>query len=237
VTSQHLGYLQRKLLLKTDHFRCKKYFYVEPKYADKQAYVDDLSDRLLFRRNHFMEGHFESLRYFQDMQSCIRSEFGFKDTTLYQSDRYYPGLCSEQSVSLCVRQHRVINHPKRSQLFVREQIEYINQSIKLMRQRLKHPKFYLWSNDYNGLDDALFDAHVTKIKHDHAYPKNKRYLRDLFLMSQAKHFVCAPTTYHWWGCWLSTAHDKIVLRPSDGCFSNFKCGNTSYWPDDWQVVG
>ena len=52
-------------------------------------------------------------------------------------------------------------------------------------------------------------------------------------MTQAKHYVVIPSSFNWWGCWLSDNENKIVYRPSDSFFSNYKTNNVDFWPETW----
>ena len=42
-----------------------------------------------------------------------------------------------------------------------------------------------------------------------------------------------PSSFNWWGAWLSPNLDKIILRPSNNFFSLFKVNNKDLWPSDW----
>ena len=55
-------------------------------------------------------------------------------------------------------------------------------------------------------------------------------------MTQAKHFIVIPSSYNWWGSWLSENHNKIILRPSSAFFSDFKTNNKDYWPNNWLKI-
>jgi len=55
-------------------------------------------------------------------------------------------------------------------------------------------------------------------------------------MTQAKHYIVIPSSFNWWGCWLSNHTNKIVFRPSNNFFSEFKLNNRDFWPDSWKVI-
>ena len=59
---------------------------------------------------------------------------------------------------------------------------------------------------------------------------------DLFLMSNAKHFIVIPSSFNWWGAYLSQNQGKIIIRPSNKNFSTFKINNLDFWPEKWIKV-
>ena len=118
--------------------------------------------------------------------------------------------------------------------FSKEQIVYINKSIKFFKNKINNPIFYLWSNDFKGLDDSLFLEKINKVIHSNNISSNidKRGL-DLFLLSQCRNHIVIPTSFNWWGAWLSQKKGKIILKPSHKFFSVFKVSNKDFWPTDW----
>ena len=94
--------------------------------------------------------------------------------------------------------------------------------------------FFLWSNDFKNIDLKLFDEDVTMVVHNEKINStiDKRCL-DLFLISNCKNHIVVPSSFNWWGAWLSKNKTKIILRPSDKNFSLYKTNNKDLWPTDW----
>ena len=98
--------------------------------------------------------------------------------------------------------------------------------MKIFKQKIPNAKFFLWSNSYNDLSKYLPTNELNIVS------TNKTDL-DFFLMTQAKHFIVVPSSFNWWGCWLSENQEKIVFRPSNSIFSNYKINNIDFWPKNW----
>ena len=67
------GYIKRRFLIKTDSLRSKKKFYIEKKDSDKRTKYSNDYKNLRFDNNLFLEGHFESERYFRYYKDEIKS--------------------------------------------------------------------------------------------------------------------------------------------------------------------
>ena len=61
--------------------------------------------------------------------------------------------------------------------------------------------------------------------------KNK-IITDFYLLKQCKNFIVGPTSFHWWGAWLSKYEDKICIYPKNINPSN----NIDFWPNSWFAV-
>ena len=56
-------------------------------------------------------------------------------------------------------------------------------------------------------------------------------------MTFAKHYVVAPTSYNWWGAWLSkNINNAQILRPNNNFFSDYYINNKDFWPESWEIV-
>ncbi len=240
-----IGYLKRKILKKINLILSKKIFYEEPKNKKKITKYSDQIFKMNFSNNLYVEGYFETEKYFDDFRENILKEFSFLDVDKYIKSPFYNYLNKKNSVSICLRQNRYIEgknknnkvNQEKSDNFKLEQIKFINKSIKYIKNNVSKPKFYLWSNDFDNIDMSLFSSDVTKIKHstDILSGIDKRSL-DLFLISQCNHHIVIPSSFNWWGAWLSQKKNKIICRPNDDFFTDFKVNNLDFWPPSWKEI-
>lgn len=62
---------------------------------------------------------------------------------------------------------------------------------------------------------TLVNAHGRHRSHD-----------DLRLMSACKHHIIANSSFSWWGAWLNTSPDKLVVAPK-----YWMCRGDTYYPE------
>ena len=237
------GYITRKILKKIDTYKKNKKFFIEPKDDYKITGYNNEIFTKSFSNTFYIEGYFETQKYFIDIKDEIINEFSFNDMEQYKKSPFYAKLNNENSVSICVRQNRFSegkgkeNNSKNltnSLNFRKEQISYINKSINFFKNKINNPIFYLWSNNFNGLDNSLFIEKINKVIHtDTIYSKIDKRGLDLFLLTQCQNHIVIPSSFNWWGAWLSQKKDKIVLRPSNSFFSLYKINNKDFWPEHW----
>ena len=237
-----IGYkdnITRKILKKIDFIKKSKSFLLEKKDVKKiSSFNEDYLD-IEFSENIYMEGHYESEKYFSFCKQDILSQYNFNFDA---NNIYLDQLKSTNSVCLCIRQNRyeeginnknLISNKEKSWKFTLEQIAYTLKSVDLLKKRLNNPKFYLWSNNFDNLKEYFPDDVFTFIDNK----KDEKSYTDFFLMTFAKHYVVAPTSYNWWGAWLSkNINNAQVLRPNDNFFSDYFINNKDFWPESWQII-
>ena len=232
----------RKILKKINPYIKNKVIFIEPKNTEKITRHNEEIYNLKLSENVFVEGYFESEKYFVDIKDKISSEFKFLNEAKYQKSAYFNEISKSNSVSICLRQNRFIEginrnnelNKKKSIKYTNEQIEYINQSISYIKKNVQKPTFFIWSNDLIGLKDNVFDEKINKVIHDNEFTKNldKRAL-DMYLISQCNHHIVIPSSFNWWGAWLSkNRENSLILRPSEKLFSDFflnLVGLSAWW--------
>jgi hypothetical protein len=236
------GYLKRKFLKKSDRFKKFKSFFIEKKDKKKITFYDNSFINNNYSKNLFLEGHFESEKYFKQYENEIFKEFEFKNSFFDKNNKYLDDIKNSNSVSICIRQNR-FNEEKKSKnikknidkswKFTLEQIKYTKIAIKNIKKKVDNPKFFLWSDDFNNLNSFFNEDEFTRIIN----PINEKNLMDFYLMTFAKHYIVAPTSYHWWGAYLSkNRKNSIIMRPSDEFFNDFYLNNKDFWPSSWEKI-
>jgi len=238
------GYLKRKFLIKTDFLRTKKRFFIENKDKNK---ITNFNLNLLtesFDDNFHLEGHFESEKYFNDIKDDIKNEFTFKDSDHFKNNFFYKGIKKYNSVAICLRQNRFLEgrgkynniNREKSKNFTMEQINYINKTAEIVKTKVSNPKFFLWSNDLKSIPKNKFNFVYTSVDTSKITKDVDNRTLNLFLLNNCKHFITTASSFNWWGAWLSTNSNKLVFRPSNNIFSDYKINNNDFWPSDWILI-
>ena len=220
----------KKIKIKCELFKKKKSFLFESKDKNKltkfsSIKLDNFNDKI------YIDGNFESEKYFLDYRNDLLKQFSFKKNM--SNNKYLDVIKSRNVVSICVRQHRyserISNKFDQSSInksldFVAKTVDYIYQSIKFIKSKVHNPKFLLWSNDFTGLEKYFPNNEFLYVVN----PENK-ILNDFYLLTQCKYFIVGPSTFSWWGAWLSNNENKICIRPKSINPSN----NLDFWPESW----
>ena len=179
----------------------------------------------------YIDGNFESEKYFLDYRNDLLNQFSFKKDM--SNNKYLDIIRKHNVVSISVRQNRYSERMNnkfdlysisKSQDFVAKTVDYIYQSIKFIKSKVHNPKFLLWSNDFTGLEKYFPTNEFLYVIN----PEDK-ILNDFYLLTQCKYFIVGPSTFSWWGAWLSNNESKICIRPKNINPSN----NLDFWPESW----
>ena len=220
----------KKIKIKCDFFKKKKSFLFELK--DKNKFTKFSSIKLdNFNDKIYIDGNFESEKYFSDYRNNLLNEFSFKKDM--SNNKYLDIIRKHNVVSISIRQNRYSERMNnkfdqhsisKSQDFVAKTVDYIYQAIKFISSKVNNPKFLLWSNDFTGLEKYFPTNEFLYVIN----PEDK-ILNDFYLLTQCKYFIVGPSTFSWWGAWLSNNESKICIRPKNINPSN----NLDFWPESW----
>ncbi len=227
--------LFKKFLIFYDKFKSKKKIFFEKKNSNKFSQYSPLD----LTRAHdffFLDGNFESEKYFLDYRDDLLKEFVIKNSDRFLDNKYLNIIKTKNVVSICVRQNRFSERIgnkfssvglNKSLQFVEETINYINKAINFFDKKIDNPKYLIWSNNFNNLEKYFDTEKFTFVIND-----NDKILTDFYLLTQCRYFIVGPSTFHWWGAWLSNFNDKICVRPRNLNPSN----NKDFWPEKWLSI-
>ena len=227
------GYLRRKFLKSFDQFRKKKRFMHDTnrKINNKKTSFFEKFDCKSFSEKLYVEGHYECEKYFIDYRGDIIKKLCVKKNFIKNSE-YKDLLNNSNSVSIHIRRHKYseqvhekkeIKRRDKSEKFTKDTISYIKNSINYLEKKLNNPKFFIWTNDFTGIENDFDPDKFT-------YVKNNDPINDFHLFSFAKHFIVGTSSYHWWGAWINTNQNKICIKPPVKINPS---DNIEFYPTKW----
>jgi len=234
-----LGYLKRKCLKFFDSFYLKKNFLIEKRNINKRTFY---SDQYLFQKYSetiYPEGYFESENYFKDYRNDLLNEFSFKLSPNLNNNIFKKMIDNSSVVSIAFRSNRFsefVNDDKnklnlqKTADFENKMVKYIYRGVEYFKSKIKNPKFLIWSNNFENLDQYFNPKLFTFVKNE---IENKIFL-DFYLMCQCKYFIVGPTSFHWWSAWLCNQEKKIIVCPKD--LELNLSSNVNFWPESWMKI-
>ena len=231
------GYLKKKIYILLDKFSQKKRIVNEIKNDLKKTSYSDIYLKNKFHKDVFIDGHFESEKYFNEFRDDLLNEFTFNKKITYNKN-FLEMINSSNSVSIAIRRDRYsefisddLDEQKinKTLKFENLQYDYIKRSINFLKNKIDQPKFFIFSDNFKNLDKIFPKNNDLVFINTHILNQT---IEDFYLMSQCKHYIVAPTSFHWWAAWLIQNPNKICLRPKDINPSN----NIDFWPDSWLSI-
>lgn len=160
--------------------------------------------------NIYIDGFWQSEKYFIQFSKFIENEFNIWTPPNKLNASLAEEVNSLESVSIHIRRGDLVKIPERNQTHGLCSIEYYINSIKFIKTILNTPHFFIFSDDgHELLNNILEKSEMTIISNNNS----KNAYEDLRLMSRCKHNIIANSTLSWWGAWLNTNPNKIIIAP------------------------
>jgi len=165
--------------------------------------------------NFYLDGFFQSEKNFSEFTTQIRQEFTFKKEFFDEKVKQLAEVMQkENSVSIHVRRGDYINDKKTNKYHGVCPIEYYEEAIELIKEKISQqknytqsePTFYIFTDDEKWVTEN-FPSYINVSKN---HFKDQE---EMYLMSQCKHHIIANSSFSWWGAWLNKNSDKIVIAP------------------------
>ncbi len=180
--------------------------------------------------NIYLDGYWQSYKYFDDVKRKIEQEFSLKNKLLECSNELYNDILTSNAVCLNFRRTDFVTTNLHSSLIGEYGNYYYKKSIKFIADSIENPKFFVFSDDINWCKhNVQIDAPVIFVDHNHSGLKFYNYFK---LMLACKHFIIPNSTFGWWAAWLSQNSNKIVVAPKIW-FTDDTIDTSDLIPDTW----
>ncbi|MCO4839618.1 MAG: alpha-1,2-fucosyltransferase [Rhodobacteraceae bacterium] len=179
----------------------------------------------------WLEGYFQSERYFLAHAATIRAELTPASPPDAQNARWLADIKADPcAVSLHVRRGDYVRNLKFAAHHGTCTPDYYARALAHVAQKMQaEPVIYAFSDDPDWVRENLqLPAKIKVVGHNDA----SRNVEDLRLMSACRHHIIANSSFSWWGAWLNPRVEKIVTAPAVW-FADPTSVNRDIWADNW----
>lgn len=177
--------------------------------------------------NVYLNGYWQTEKYFIAIQDIIRKDFRFKLPLPTPIQQLQTEIKNCNSVCLHVRRGDFLNVSLHGTLGM----EYYGKAVALINQKISNPVYYVFSDDINWCRQhiVLPGNIIFYVGNEFAGEKSSGHFSS---MIACKHFIIPNSSFAWWAAWLNTNPDKIVIAPKVW-FHNFSWDTKDLLPPNW----
>lgn len=151
------------------------------------------------------DGYWQDINFFT---FPINELFQFKDDINDKNQSLLKTIRESNSISVHIRRGDYLS--KHETIYGNVcTIEYYSRAIEYVKSRIKGPQFIFFSDDINWVKNNFKDINYIYVD----WNKGADSYIDMLLMSECKHNIIANSTFSWWGAYLNSNKDKIVISP------------------------
>lgn len=178
-------------------------FYSEPHFEyDDKAFKN--------APNTYVEGFFQTEKYFTDMEKEIREDFQFKTMPNDENQRLIEKISATNSISLHIRRGDYVQKKRYQNVYATCSLDYYKRGVEKITENFPNPVLFIFSDDIEWVKQNLqLPFECVYVSHN----TGKNSYEDMRLMSLCKHNVIANSSFSWWGAWLNNNQEKVVIAP------------------------
>lgn len=196
-----------------------------PVYVQRNGY--QYSDKIFSKQNVYAIGWWQNEQYFTNVEDLVRTEYlNGIDKLSRQNENLLEKIQSHtNSVSIHVRggdYNNIFNSAAFGGVCGKE---YYKNAADFLRDRFEDCFFYVFTNDMQYTKEILPDLKSYEI----VMNSEADGLQDIFLMSRCKYHIIANSSFSWWGAWLDSNNNKVVIAPKRWSRKNAKSPNCKGW--------
>lgn len=209
-----------KIFKKLGLYNHKKYI------KEKHFHFDP--EIIKLRGNVYLDGYWQSEKYFKDVKNVIRKDFELKNSL---SDKAQASVdlirrSIDNPISLHIRRGDYTQNPKTKAYHGLCSLDYYRKAIEYIKNKIGNIKLFVFSDDIKwAKEQELFNGAIFV-----SAPEIKDY-EEMYLMSLCEHNIIANSSFSWWGAWLNKNQNKIVVAPKK--WFNVPKDTSDLIPGDW----
>ncbi len=166
---------------------------------------------LLPKNNSYIEGYFQSEKYFLKYRDLLLNEFILNGEVSNYTQSIKDMIMSSKTltVSLHIRRGDYLNNINKEIHGVCS-MDYYHNCMQVIDEKFVQVQYFVFSDDISWVKENLKIENGVFVESK----ENRLPHEDIYLMSCCQHNIIANSSFSWWGAWLNPNPNKIVLAPS-----------------------
>lgn len=183
--------------------------------------------------NVYLQGYWQSEKYFQDAADAIRRDFTFREKPGEPYRRWLEKIESRHSVALHVRRTDYLSEKLCRLYAVCPPDFYTKAARSIADSSGAKLTFFVFSDDIGWAKNNLkldFPAEFVSRTGTEDF-------EELVLMSKCRHNIIANSSFSWWGAWLNNNPEKTVIAPHERLKDPKMAPETkNAYPSSWIIL-
>lgn len=159
----------------------------------------------------YVAGYWQSAQYFSGVEQDLRAAFSFRLPLDGPNADLATRMSSAPSVAMHIRRGDYVSNVKAARFHGICDWDYYERAMAHIRERVPDAEFYAFSDDPEAVRAHFGADRGVEVVDLNSGPAS--YL-DLQLMTACHHHIVANSSFSWWGAWLASHPNQIVIAPS-----------------------
>jgi hypothetical protein len=180
--------------------------------------------------NTYLEGHFQTEKYFKNIEHLIRNELKFNDKLCGKNVHFKNKIESCNAVSIHIRRGDYLLNKMNFTKHGITSLNYYYNAVNYIASKIEAPEFFVFTDDLKWTKENFTVDFPFEIIDENTAPETSHL--DMHLMSLCKHNIICNSTFSWWSAWLNGNPHKIVIAPLKW-FEDSSINSKDIYPSEW----
>jgi hypothetical protein len=201
LTEKHFLCWKIKVRSKTKNFNIFNFQYI------KEADFSKFDPQVLnLEGNVILDGYWNSHKYFESIREILLNELRPKEAPDERNRRCLEKVENVNAVSVHFRRGDYALNSFHGML----DKEYYTKAIETISEKISNPYLFIFSDEPEWVLANMTFQHPYEIVD---FNRDRKNYWDIELMRNCKHNIIANSGFSWWGAWLNTHENKLVIAP------------------------
>lgn len=179
----------------------------------------------------YLDGHWQSYKYFSDIESTLRYDLAFTELPPEFSSEAST-FTGDDSVMLHIRRGDYVSDSRVAQIHGALSLDYYYRALEQLSSLTSTKlRLFVFSDDYDWVRQNFTPAGY---KPELACDLTPGPAHDLYFMSLCRHHIIANSSFSWWSAWLSERRG-ITMAPRTW-FHDASRDTSDLVPPDWRLI-